>query len=149
MCHMQCGHVTWLWHDYTCQNFNSTSFFFLYPWAGDQLATFGSVVECHCSVKHSTPGLTILPKLKYEHIHLTSYRKMRVDLAAQVWFIGSYMYYVRYNKITQCMHIHVYHRCWVSLLHMLSPRRRSWNRTFCQKFWQSFDCMNVQSLNEA
>lgn len=40
--------------------------------------------ERHCSVKHLTPGLTILPKIKYEHVHLTSYSKMRVDLAAQV-----------------------------------------------------------------
>ena len=29
-------------------------------------------------------GLTLLPKLKREHIQLTSYSKMRVDLAAQV-----------------------------------------------------------------
>ncbi|KAL5505481.1 hypothetical protein EMCRGX_G006918 [Ephydatia muelleri] len=29
-------------------------------------------------------GLSLVPKLKYEHVHLTSYSKMRVDLAAQV-----------------------------------------------------------------
>ena len=29
-------------------------------------------------------GLALIPKLKYEHIHLTSFSKMRVDLAAQV-----------------------------------------------------------------
>ena len=29
-------------------------------------------------------GLAMLPKLKYEHIHLNSFSKMRVDLAAQV-----------------------------------------------------------------
>ena len=29
-------------------------------------------------------GLRILPKIKYEHIRLTSFSKMRVDLAAQV-----------------------------------------------------------------
>lgn len=28
-------------------------------------------------------GLALIPKLKYEHVHLTSYSKMRVDLAAQ------------------------------------------------------------------
>ena len=32
----------------------------------------------------NTPGLTILPRLKYEHVHLTSFSKMQVDLAAQV-----------------------------------------------------------------
>ena len=29
-------------------------------------------------------GLALVPRLKYEHVHLTSYSKMRVDLAAQV-----------------------------------------------------------------
>ena len=29
-------------------------------------------------------GLTLLPKLKFEHIRLTSFSKMRVDLAGQV-----------------------------------------------------------------
>ena len=29
-------------------------------------------------------GLAIIPKLKYEHLHLSSFSKMRVDLAAQV-----------------------------------------------------------------
>lgn len=33
-----------------------------------------------------TPGLILLPRVKYEHIHLTSYSKMRVELAAQVCF---------------------------------------------------------------
>ena len=31
-------------------------------------------------------GLRQVPKLKYEHIKLTSFSKMRVDLAAQVMF---------------------------------------------------------------
>lgn len=29
-------------------------------------------------------GLTTLPKLKYEHVYLNSFSKMRVDLASQV-----------------------------------------------------------------
>ena len=32
------------------------------------------------------PGLSLVPKLKYEHIYLTSFSKMRVDLAAQVMY---------------------------------------------------------------
>ena len=31
-----------------------------------------------------TPGLSLTHKLKYEHIYLTNFSKMRVDLAAQV-----------------------------------------------------------------
>ncbi len=33
---------------------------------------------------NSGTGLSVIPKLKYEHIFLTSFSKMRVDLAAQV-----------------------------------------------------------------
>ena len=50
----------------------------------------------HCLASTSAPGLSILHKLRYEHIHLTSYSKMRVDLAAQV----------------QCItHIHIQYVC--------------------------------------
>jgi hypothetical protein len=42
-------------------------------------------------------GLSILPKLKMEHVVLTSYSKMRVDLAAQV---GNYQC-VNMNEIKQ------------------------------------------------
>lgn len=33
-------------------------------------------------------GLSLLPKLKYEHIYLTSFSKMRVNLAAQVKYFA-------------------------------------------------------------
>ena len=33
---------------------------------------------------HECPGLTLATKLKREHVYLTSFSKMRVDLAAQV-----------------------------------------------------------------
>ena len=32
----------------------------------------------------STPGMMVVPKIKYEHVYLTNFSKMRVDLAAQV-----------------------------------------------------------------
>lgn len=32
----------------------------------------------------TTPGLSIVHKLKYEHVYLNNFSKMRVDLAAQV-----------------------------------------------------------------
>ena len=44
-------------------------------------------------LKSSGSGLSIVPKLKYEHVYLTSFSKMRVDLAAQVH---------------TCMHAHVH-----------------------------------------
>ena len=32
----------------------------------------------------SRKGIRLVPKLKYEHVHLTSFSKIRVDLASQV-----------------------------------------------------------------
>ena len=32
----------------------------------------------------SEAGLVLLPKLKHEHVHLTNFSKMRVDLVSQV-----------------------------------------------------------------
>ena len=34
----------------------------------------------------SAPGLAMVPKLKYEHLYLTSFSKMCIDLGAQVNF---------------------------------------------------------------
>lgn len=42
-------------------------------------------------------GLRLLPKIKYEHVSLTSFSRMRVDLAAQVCStinLLSYMYII-------------------------------------------------------
>ena len=39
-----------------------------------------------------TPGLSMVHKLKYEHLHLTSFSKMRVDLAVQVSVISKVKY---------------------------------------------------------
>lgn len=38
------------------------------------------------------PGLSVAHKLRYEHVYLTSFSKMRVDLAAQVQYTCMSMY---------------------------------------------------------
>lgn len=47
------------------------------------------------------PGLALIPKLKYEHINLTSFSKMRVDLAAQVIYMHTciYLNVYTYNRM--------------------------------------------------
>lgn len=40
----------------------------------------------------SDSGLVLCPKLKFEHLNLTSFSKMRVDLAAQVLLFHAMMY---------------------------------------------------------
>ena len=44
------------------------------------------VVDLYYRDTAKPAGLRQVPKLKYEHINLTSFSKMRVDLAAQVMF---------------------------------------------------------------
>ena len=41
--------------------------------------------EANTEAITSTPGLSLVPKLKLEHVRLTNFSKMRVDLAAQVF----------------------------------------------------------------
>ena len=50
------------------------------PYAGSIYETY----HRNSGAQVKSPGLSLLPKLKYEHIYLTSFSKMRVDLAAQV-----------------------------------------------------------------
>lgn len=46
--------------------------------------SWSHIVELYEKGRASASGLTLTPKLKYEHVHLGSFSKMRVDLAAQV-----------------------------------------------------------------
>ena len=50
----------------------------------------------------SDAGLSHIPKLKFEHIHLTTFSKMRVDLAAQVQY-SSCIYFLLLCCIYMCM----------------------------------------------
>ena len=46
--------------------------------------SWGHLVELYYKDKGKGSGLAMVPKLKLEHLQLTSFSKMRVDLAAQV-----------------------------------------------------------------
>ena len=48
------------------------------------METCGRPLPPKCWEVTETPGLSIMPKLKYEHIHLNNFSKMHMDLAAQV-----------------------------------------------------------------
>ena len=49
-----------------------------------KLISWGHLKSLYLEDTEAGYGIRRLPKLKYEHIHLTSFSKMRVDLAAQV-----------------------------------------------------------------
>ena len=42
------------------------------------------IYEGNCGRQSDTPGLNLLPRIKFHHLHLNSFSRMRVDLAAQV-----------------------------------------------------------------
>lgn len=57
----------------------------IFTWNNGYHISWGHLVKLY-DVTRSESGLTLLPKLKYEHIHLNNFSKMRVDLATQVNF---------------------------------------------------------------
>lgn len=59
--------------------------FFLMQCNGGEIS-WQHVVDLYYRDTAKPVGLRQVPKLKYEHIKLTSFSKMRVDLAAQVMF---------------------------------------------------------------
>eukprot|EP00731_Ephydatia_muelleri_P026512 Em0018g612a len=69
-------------------------------------------------------GLALIPKLKFEHIHLTSYSKMRVDLAAQVLS----------NSVAKGLLLFV-------------GDKASQTARFAEMFDRFFDCLNSSSLS--
>ena len=65
----------------------TTSFFLNYKQRNGKFILWKHLRQLHSKLSAmatQSSGLTLLPKLKQEHVHLTSYSRMRVDLAAQV-----------------------------------------------------------------
>ncbi len=62
-----------------------TNFFFNYvvQRKGGKAINWRYILDLY-KMATATTGVTTLPKLKYEHVYLNSFSKMRVDLAAQV-----------------------------------------------------------------
>ena len=59
---------------------------FLY-WCFGQKIDWNLIVDLYrrnAGAITSTPGLCLVHKIKHEHVNLTNFSKMRVDLAAQV-----------------------------------------------------------------
>ena len=91
----------------------------------------------------TSKGLCLLPKLKLEHIKLTSFSRMRVDLAAQV-------------SLTATSFCAFYHVVFVQVLSQsvanafayFSDPDTSETQRFVSYFDTFFDCLNVRSVNE-
>ena len=92
----------------------------------------------------STPGLSLVPKLTYEHIKLTSFSKMRVDLAVQVCKSSAHV-----DKF-----VAVCYMCFLKVLSdsvskaiRLSGGDGFETSNFIAKMDKFFDCFNVSSYS--
>lgn len=92
-----------------------------------------------------SPSLAMVYKLKYEHINLTSFSKMRVDLAAQVsntQTCSDIMYSIVYPTM-QVLSSSVANALRISL-----KSQAAGTALFCEMFNKFFDCLNVSCLCE-
>ena len=65
---------------------------FAVPTVSSKDINWSHIVALYLRNGGAATGLNLIPKLKYEHVYLTSHSKMRVDLAAQVCAFVLYMY---------------------------------------------------------
>ena len=89
-------------------------------------------------------GLYIGRRLTYEHIHLTPYSKMKVNLAAQVCVYRIYVYIVfHFQNILQVLSNSV--SC---AFEMLKKEEFLETAKFCHMFDRFFDCLNTRRVGE-
>uniref|UniRef100_A0A1X7TI06 THAP-type domain-containing protein n=1 Tax=Amphimedon queenslandica TaxID=400682 RepID=A0A1X7TI06_AMPQE len=108
------------------------------------------IVKLYHIITEST-GLTVLPKIKYEHVFLTNFSKMRVDLAAQVLSqsvataLRTYLkgeseetakYIEMFDRIFDSLNVTNYTTCYTKRKYFQSPYR--WNNDLRIK-WMQFE----------
>ena len=81
--------------------------------------------------------MSLAPKLKYEHVYLTSFSKMRVDLAAQVHIV-TYM-----NDHNDILHEQVLSSSVAKALTLRFGSSSAATAQFIQLMDSFFDCLNV------
>ena len=71
-----------LWVNYICVC--KLILFGMFPWCNGKRIDWQHLVDLYEEDTLKEEGTCLIPKIKFEHIKLTSFSKMRVDLAAQV-----------------------------------------------------------------
>ena len=87
-------------------------------------------------------GLSLIPKVKYEHIYLTSFSKMRVELAAQVIHLQIYDHIV----LTCVFHIQMMSKTVAKAVNLMGGDEPMKTVKYIEMVDKLFDCMNVSSL---
>jgi len=84
----------------------------------------------------------LVPKLKYEHIHLNSFSKMRVDLAAQVSCCC-----VQFHYSLLYLHLKVFSETVSKVLTFSGDPEVTETAKFVLMFDRFFDCLNVTNFD--
>lgn len=99
----------------------------------------------------ASKGLSLVPKLKLEHIELTAFSRMRVDLAAQGSLCAlslTHLHTHTYTHIPYWIHLQVLSKSVGDALAYFGDEETAETEKFVQMFDRFFDCMNVRSLTE-
>ena len=101
-----------------------------------------------------TPSLAMLHKVKFEHVNLTSFSKMRVDLAAQVSTVERILYSSQCSIIlysSQCsiytLPLQVLSSSVANALRVTLKDKATQTAYFCEIFDKFFDCLNVTNFD--
>lgn len=96
-------------------------------------------------------GLSLVPKLTYEHIYLTSFSKMHVDLAAQVSLYSISCHALHGMVSMHVIYCVVYYQILSSsvanALKLSGDPEVSETAKFVEMFDKLFDCLNVTNYS--
>ena len=93
-----------------------------------------------------TPSLAMLHKVKYEHVNLTSFSKMRVDLAAQVSTVDRILYSSQCS-IYILLPLQVLSSSVANALRVMLKDKATQTANFCDILDKFFDCLNVTNFD--
>ena len=93
-------------------------------------------------------GLSFVPKLRKDHVHLTSYSRMKVNLATQVSAIHTYIRNFIHN-MRNIIHIMSSGTSVANAMEYFQDEKTLETREFIRHFDRFFDCMNVRCTSEA
>lgn len=108
--------------------------------------SWSHIVKLYLDKTDSVQSLSCVPKLKYEHIYLTSFSKMRVDLAAQVCTCIC-IYIFMCDDFEQCCHAKVLSTTVSKALMLRGPEMEA-TSAFVQLVDRFFDCLNVGNYTD-
>ena len=97
--------------------------------------------EAKCAVAKRSQGLFLLKKLSREHLELTSYSRMRVDLAAEVSFSFDI------HSVIDCC-IQVLSNSVAKGFEFYGDPETTETQRFCSMLDRFFDCLNGRNLSE-